>query len=138
MQQQKQRTCALVISTVCRSISLPEPSWVWTPEPARSFSYIPFKRCVSFCLAANRRFQSSLTSSTTHPNPSASWKPAANSLPYTKSFLGTQPLITQVPPNPPVVSVLMGSYGISQRPTLAPALEAIRDARTPPEPPPKR
>jgi hypothetical protein len=53
-------------------------------------------------------------------------KACANSAPYTSSFLGTQPRITQVPPM---------RYS-SATATRAPASEAMRAARTPPDPAP--
>src|SRR5579863_9259621 len=70
--------------------------------------------------------QSKVGWATVQPKPAASanswWKCEA----YTRSFFGTQPRITQVPP------IRYSAASVTRAPWLA----AMRAARTPPDPPP--
>ena len=67
---------------------------------------MPFRRSISSVLAEMRRSQenSGIFSPWSQPNPTASRNSASKEAPYTRSFLGTHPRITQVPPRPPVVA----------------------------------
>src|SRR4029079_4953937 len=87
---------------------------------------MPDSRVTSFCTLSRNVAQSKLAPVTVQPKPGASAKLGANSDPYTSSFFGTQPRITQVPP-------MRYSSAIV---TLAPYCAAMRAARTPREPPP--
>src|SRR5476651_1983417 len=84
------------------------------------------RRSISRFLASAQRDISKRACTSLQPKPSASlncWaKPAA----YIISFLGTQPRITQVPPNRSASTIA----------TLAPCAAARREPATPPEPPP--
>src|SRR6266478_3016915 len=87
---------------------------------------MPSSRAISLSLLATSVGQSKVTGGMDHP------KPAASSIswwmcdPITRSFFGTQPRITQVPP------IRYSSASMTRAPWPA----AMRAARTPPEPPP--
>merc|ERR1719401_3385629 len=75
-------------------------------------------------------------STLSQPKPLQSSNSFAYSDPYTKSFLGTQPRKTQVPPTPPAVRDALVAKGSSATATFAPNPVANLDPRTPPLPAP--
>src|SRR6266568_365968 len=87
---------------------------------------MPSSRAISLSLLATSVFQLKETCGINQPKPAASSISCRMCEPMTKSFFGTQPRITQVPP------IRYSSATM----TLAPWPAAIRAARTPPEPPP--
>jgi hypothetical protein len=101
----------------CAPAALSSAFWLPTNKSNESiFSSFLYK----FARGADRR---ELTDGQTdaHPKPRLSLKSSANSEAYTKSFLGTQPRRTHVPPAPPTASLDISPKGSSHTATLAPA-----------------
>src|SRR6267142_415672 len=87
---------------------------------------MPSSRAISLSLLAISVGQSNVTGGIVHPKPAASSISKRMCDARTRSFFGTQPRITQVPP------IRYSSASMTRAPWPA----AIRAARTPPEPPP--
>ena len=94
-------------------------------------SHLPNMQAYSVCASALAHACQQATSivadhcqehSLPHPKLAASCHSSRNSPPSAMSFLGTQPLSTQVPPTPPRSSLLIKSLGSSHSPTRAPAV----------------
>mmetsp|Transcript_7106 Transcript_7106/g.14178 ORF Transcript_7106/g.14178 Transcript_7106/m.14178 type:complete len:223 (-) Transcript_7106:385-1053(-) len=124
-------------STVWSSRIKPLPSIYSTPEFFKMLTYTPFNLSISFALRSSKLEISCPVVGGCQPNPPASSKLSVNSDAYTKSFFGTHPRITHVPPAPPTESLDTNPKGSSTMATLAPyTLDATREALTPPEPAP--